>query len=57
MSPAIDHRERVIEITVCRTRSVHLSGVSTQSLERLRTWVDCPLNAGGGPTSYGQSMA
>ena len=56
-SPRIDHCERVIEITVCRTRSVHLSRALTQLWEELKIWVHCPLNAGGGPTSHGQSMA
>ncbi len=56
-APAIDHGERVIEITVCRAGSVHLSRVLIQLLERLRIWMDCPLNAGEGPTSHGQSVA
>ena len=55
--PAINHRERVIEITVCRTGSVHLGRVLTQLLEWLRIWVDCRLNASGGTTSHGQSVA
>ncbi len=55
--PAIDHHERVIEITVCRAGSVHLTRVLAQLLERLRIWVDCPLNTSGGATSHGQSVA